>query len=139
MIRTAAVCLLLAALSTSVLASTVDVRMVEASTDSSAKTPPPFPAELRDIQGLLAGNLAFNRYRLLGRGMIALPAAGRPTPLPGGYRMTAQGNQANLRITVTRGEKVLIRTTVSLPSGKPVIIGGFAAGGKSIFFVLNLR
>jgi hypothetical protein len=135
MIRLALSCLLLLALTTTAWAASVDVRMVEARTESGKAAA--FPAELRDLQPLL-GNFAFNRYRLLGRSRIALPATGQPTSLSGGYQLTAQGGQGDLQVTITRGKEVLLRTNVRLSPGKPVIIGGFNADDGRILFVLSL-
>jgi hypothetical protein len=137
MIRITLTLLLMAALAGVAWAGNVDVRMVEARTEAGEATPT-FPAELHDIQSLLAGNFAFNRYRLLGRARIALPADGRATALSGGYQLSARGGQDDLQVTITRGAETLLRTNVRLSSNKPVIIGGFNANGGRILFVLSL-
>jgi hypothetical protein len=139
MIRSLLPLCLLATLAVAAAAANVEIRMVEASTEPAAEgKPATFPAELRDVQPLLSGNFAFNRYRLLGRTRIALPADGRATPLPEGFSLTAEGGQDNLQLAVSRRDAILLRTTVRLAPGRPVIVGGFNDGPRRILFVLSL-
>jgi hypothetical protein len=109
----------------------LSLRLVEAS--NSGRGSPP---ALNDVSGILKGSLGFDSCTFLASGWVRLPAD-RQTRTLAEYAVTCSGPQAKLSIAVRRGGKPVLKTTVSLQDGKPLLVGGFpAAAGKHVLVFL---
>jgi hypothetical protein len=125
-VKLAVAVVLLAGASAARAGSELSARLVEASKEGTSS------AGLEDVMEVLKTNLPFTAYRLLGSGAAPLPAAGRTLRLAG-YSVKCSGPQDNLDLEVARRKRVLLRTTISLRDGRPLIVGGFPAGrGKHV-------
>lgn len=105
-------------LSAAVAGDMVSIRLVEAHNEGAGVA-----KALDDVSGLLQSNLPFRRFDLAGQGRMGLPADGSVS-LPHGIQVLCQGNQANLRVRVTRGGAQIVDTTLGLADHRPVILGG---------------
>lgn len=110
------------------------MRLVEAVEKS--ETEPQKIDELDDIMEMLKRNLAANEYRLIASSSVELPADNSMSRLAG-YSVRCSGTQDNLTIQIREGKRRLLRTTVILIDGKPLVLGGFPSKtGKMIFVFL---
>ncbi len=110
------------------------MRLIEAIEKSDSE--PRGIDELDDIMEMLKRNLAANEYRLVASTSVALPAADTVSRLDG-YSVTCSGDRDSLTILIREGKRRLLRTTVVLSEGKPLVFGGFPSKlGKMIFIFL---
>ena len=118
---------------TTALADALTIRLVEASNSGRG-----VGDGLRDVAGLLRNNMPFSSYVLLDTRQAAVPGNGIVT-MQGGYRVEYSGGPGSLTVTIQRGGKVLLRSTVALTSVSPVVVGGFPSGNGKAIFVFTLR
>jgi hypothetical protein len=114
--------------------SELGIRLVEANSRRGGMGP-----GLEDVAGLLRENLPFNTFRLVSSGALRLPARGSTADLGSGLAVTCSGSQRNLSVTVTRGRRPLLRTTVALRDDRPWILGGFPGGDGKLIVILLAR
>ena len=114
-------------------ADAVAVRQVRADRESQA-----MDERLSDVAALLRANMPFSRYTLVASRTVALPAAPAVT-LQAGYSLSCAGPRDNLEVHVRRGRSTVLRTTVSLGPGRPLILGGFPDGESVYLLILTLQ
>jgi hypothetical protein len=109
------------------------IRLVEASNKGQGVGP-----GLGDVGPLLQNNLRFNSFRLINSGSLPLPAGGNVSL---GQDLAARcvGDPRNLSVTILRGSKVVLKSTVELQRGTPFIMGGLPAEGGKLIVVLIVR
>jgi len=101
-------------------AGNLEIRLVAAGNDRTDMDP-----ELADIADFLRENLPFSRFELLGRERVSLP--GKHTlQLPRNLEVRCQGDAGDLRMELHHGDrqKPLLRTTLQLQPGEPLVLGG---------------
>lgn len=126
--------LILLASSGSILAKTLTIRLVEAHNRSAQ-----VDASLSDVAVTLKRNLPYTGFRQLGgTGTLALPAGGR-SGFSGGYTVSAKGHAKQCQVSISKGKKALLNSTVSMQGKSPMILGGFPSGNGKHLFVLKLR
>jgi hypothetical protein len=107
--------------------SSLSIRLVRASNSAQGNG-----AGLEDVISVLKKSLVYSSYTLAGSASTALPARNSSRRL-GPYTVTCNGPQGALAISVRHGRRELLKTSVSLRDGKPLILGGFPdAGGKLV-------
>tara|TARA_B100000609_G_C17021502_1_gene333921 strand:+ start:255 stop:674 length:420 start_codon:yes stop_codon:yes gene_type:complete len=109
----------------------VSLRLVEASNSSDIVS-----AELSDVAATLQKNLPFRSLKLLDSKMTAVPAANSRITMAGGYVIVCNGPQDKLQISISKGKKEMVTSTVELQDQVPLFIGGFPAGESRILLVL---
>ena len=111
----------------------VSVRLVEGHNQGSGLS-----GGLADIAGTLRQNLPFQRFDLVDRRTVTLPAD-RTTAMARGFSIKCSGSREALAVTLKRGRARLINTTLSLRPGKPVVLGGFTSEKGKFLVVLIAR
>lgn len=104
--------------------TSVHAIMIVASNEKGRSDPKlaPYEANLRRI-------LRFESYRAVAEGSAAVPAGGEATvTLTRGHRIELKGEGAAVRATWFDGDRKVIALT--LPAGKPSVLGGPAWGNK---------
>jgi hypothetical protein len=110
----------------------VSLRLVHAS--NSGKS---VDAALNDISGTLTANLPFSNYSVVDSKKLSI---GQSVDCAQGLSVTTSGTRESMKITVKQGGAQMLNTTVSLATGKPLLLGGFAAtGGGKIILVMKLH
>lgn len=125
-------CLLLTTAGYCQAGSSLSVRLVHASNKQ-----PGNGAGLGDVIHVLR-TLRYKNYRLVSASSLRLPANNATTSLSG-YSVRCSGPQSGLKITVSRGNRQLVNTTVSLRDGKPIILGGLPSGEGKLILVFVAR
>ena len=92
---------------------------------------------LEDVVSVLKRSLPYGYFRLTSSTSMPLPAD--TSRSMDGYTVNCKGAQTALRITVTKGNRSLVNTTVSLRNGKPVILGGLPASEGKLILVFVAR
>ena len=123
----------LAAAAPSFAGPILTIRLVEASDKGQG-----VGAGLGDVGPLLQNNLRFNSFRLVTSGSLPLPSGGTVS-LGQGLAARCSGDQHNLAVSITRGSKVVLQSTVELQRGTPFIMGGLPAEGGKLIVVLLVR
>jgi len=88
---------------------------------------------LQDVVSVLKRSLPYDYFRLVSSTSMPLPAD--TSRSLDGYTVKCKGAQNALRITVTKGNRSLVNTSVSLRDGKPVILGGLPASEGKLILV----
>ena len=125
-------CLLLVAAAPCRAGRALSIRLVHAGNKQQGSS-----AGLTDVMHVLR-TLRYNHYRLVSSSSLRLPANNATTSL-GGYGVRCSGPQNSLKITVTRGSRSLVNTTVSLRDGKPIILGGLPSQEGKLILVFVVR
>jgi len=115
-------CLLLCCLLPAVVAAgPVQVRLIAAGADDQHVDP-----QLADIADFLKQNLAFSRYELLAKQTIEPLPAKHKIHLPRKLQVHCSGEPGNLKVELHHGDegKLLLRTTLQIEPGQPLVIGG---------------
>jgi len=113
----------------------LSIRLVEATSDEKADA-----EGLKDIVAILKKNLAYSNYRLLASCTIALPFADEiETRVLGDYTVKLSGPRDNLSVSIFRGNKRALKTTISLQVDKPFMLGGLPGqtGKLILVFLVN--
>ncbi len=114
-------------------AQTLTIRMVEAHNRSEQTD-----ASLNDVAPSLRRSLPYKGFRQIGSSAHSLPAGGE-SQLSGGYKVKVSGPASNCAVTISKNNKSLLTTSVSLRGSTPLIVGGFSAGESRHLFVLKLK
>jgi hypothetical protein len=114
-------------------AEALTIRLVRASNGDGGMS-----EGLGDLQGILSGNLPFNRFQLIDSQTVLLPASST-VQLAGGFAVRCNGRQTALSVAVSRQGRQALSTTISLERGKPLILGGFPDGDGKLLVVLVAR
>ncbi len=125
-------CLLLAAAAPCEAGRSLSIRLVHASNKQKGNN-----AGLQDVIQVLR-TLRYNHYRLVASASLGLPPGNGAASL-GGYTVRCSGPQKSLKITVSRGRRQLVNTTVSLRDGKPIILGGLPSQEGKLILVFVAR
>lgn len=107
----------------------LSVKLVK-STKNGSVTP-----GLEDVAAIIKRNLPYNGCEQIDQKACVLPA-NATLVFRGNYQMMLQSQGSELAVTITRKERTLISTRITLKANTPVIIGGFFAetkGAKHIF------
>ena len=129
----AGLAVLLALASPCLAGGSLSVRLVEASDAGTG-----VDAGLGDVAAALQNSmgLVFKGFSLVGTARMGLPADGTDRQL-GPYQVRCSGPQSGLAIELRQGRKELLRTSVNLRDGNPLIVGGFQTRkGKMILVFL---
>jgi hypothetical protein len=110
--------------------SSLSLRLVEANNSGAGVS-----GELTDVAGLLRDNLPFNTFHLASARALKLPAGGE-IALGRGFVAHCDGPQHSLTIRVARDGKPILKATVELRDGTPLILGGFPTEGGKLILVL---
>jgi len=110
--------------------NSVSIRLVHASNSGEG-----VEKGLEDIGKILQSQLAFKKYEMVDRKSCSLPAD-KTIKMTFGYLVKCLGTQENLTINVSQKKKELLKTTVSLQDGKPLILGGFPGEGGKLLLIL---
>ena len=113
--------------------ATLTIRLVEASNQGKG-----LGKGLGDVGALLQDNLKFNTFRLVDSKSLPLPARGA-AQLAGGFTARCSGDQKNLAVTIERGGKAVLQSTVELQRGAPLILGGLPVEGAKMIVILLVR
>ena len=108
----------------------VSIRLVHASNNGEG-----LEKGLEDIGKILQSQLSFKKYEMVDHKICSLPAD-KTIKMTFGYLVKCLGTQDNLTINVSRKKKELLKTTVSLQDGKPLILGGFPGEGGRLLLIL---
>jgi hypothetical protein len=125
------ICLIVGLVSAIAEAQNLTVRLVTASNEHGEN------AGLEDVIGALRENLPYRSYTLVDTGKVKLPATETSCKLEG-YSLTFRGDSKNLTVEILKGRKELLKTTISLNKGAPLVLGGFSDGNRKLVFVLTL-
>ncbi len=126
----AAICFLIAGWSAHA-SDRVVLRLVHASNEGSQGV----DTTLDDVSSILTTQLPFSSYRLLDLKNADLPAD-KTVTMAQGIRVACRGMQNDLTVTVTKKNTELLKTTVVLKDGKPLILGGFPANTGKLLLIL---
>lgn len=110
----------------------LSIRLVHASNQQQGNA-----AGLEDVLPVLKGSLPYTHFRLVSSSNIELPASGNATL--DGYTVQCNGPQNGLKISVLRGGKVLLNTSVSLNDGHPFVLGGLPSDEGKLVLVFVAR
>jgi hypothetical protein len=109
----------------------LSIRLVEVNNSGRGS-----PGGLSDVSAILKESLGFNSCAFVASAWVRLPADRQQREL-GDYIVTCSGPSQNLTLVVTRGDRRLLKTSVTLQDNTPLILGGFpAAGGKHVLVFL---
>jgi hypothetical protein len=109
----------------------VSLRLVHASNNGKA-----VDAALSDVSSTLTSNLPFSNYSLVDSKSLSI---GKTVKCAQDLSVATSGSRESMKITVTQSGAQMLNTTVSLATGKPLLLGGFpAAGGGKIILILKL-
>lgn len=114
-------------------AGSVSIRLVQASNEGSG-----VGGGLGDVAQLLQDNLKFKSFQLVSSKSIGLPASGA-AELGQGFTARCSGTADNLSVSIERGGKRVLSSTVQLQPGTPVMMGGFSSGNGKMIVILSLR
>lgn len=133
-IRAALLALLIACLtaSSSFAGSALSIRLVHATNQQQGST-----RGLDDVAHVLKQSLPYNHFRLAASRSMGLPANGAQSL--DGYSVQCEGAQNSLKITVSRGGRRLVNTSVSLRDGKPFVLGGLPSSEGKLILVFVAR
>jgi len=111
----------------------LSVRLVEAHNEGTGVS-----SALGDLAGMLQRNLPYKRFDLVGSGTAQLPGEGSLS-LQGDVALRYAGASNALRVSLHRGGKRLLSSTIALAPGKPFVLGGFRGPRGRMMVVLILR
>ncbi len=113
-------------------AQSVSIRLVHATNQSAPST-----SGVEDVASVLSRTFPFNHFRVLASASQRLPANGASSL--DGYSVSCSGPQGALKITVRRGGRELVNTTVGLQDGKPLVLGELPCDSGRMFLVFVAR
>lgn len=113
--------------------SVLTVRLVEGLPANTGS-----PQGLEDVIGALKNTQMAASFRLLDSTTIALPAAAEAHAM-GGLTIQCAGEPKNLSITVFKGGKQMLKTTLTLQDKKPFILGGLGGRRGKMVLIFLLR
>lgn len=93
---------------------------------------------LSDVQKTLTKNLPYSGFDLQDQKRLPLPKGGR-VEMRHNIKLTASGSQGSMTIRVRQKRNPFINTTLKLPDGKPVILGGIPAKRGRLLVVIVAR
>jgi len=116
----------------SLAGSSLSIRLVHATNQKQGST-----RGLGDVAHVLKRSLPYNHFRLVASRGTRLPAKGAVSL--DGYSVHCEGPQNKLRITVSRGGRRLVNTSVSLRDGTPFVLGGLPSSQGKLILVFVAR
>lgn len=108
------------AASSSRAADSLWIRLAEPANDDSG-----ISSDLRDVADVLRKSFSYKSFRYLASSTMELPAKKVHATLST-FSVRCNGDRGSLSIEVWQGRSCLLKTTVSLKDGTPLIMGGLA-------------
>ena len=111
----------------------VSIRLVEASNNGSN-----ISSKLQDVHSILQSQIAYKNYNLVGSTSCQLPAD-QTLKMAYGFKLKCSGKQQNFTLSVKQKKVELLKTTLNLKDGKPVVLGGFPHGKSKLLLILLVK
>jgi hypothetical protein len=126
--------LAVAAAASTAEAARLDLRLVEASTSEQDSD-----RRLNDILPLLSGNLKFTSFALVGHKSVPFGPADT-VDLGKDYSISLSDvDDSSVSVQITHRKQKLLKTRLRLRPERPVLMGAFPDGGKTLIIVITLH